>query len=838
MTYDARQRVAELLSRLRGNGLVYCPIRHHSPACALHVRAVILALKPSAVLIEGPSDLTPLIPLILHPRTRAPFAAYTTYIDKTGRLAKSPEEPSGHDPVRRAGYYPFCDYSPELVALRTGREVDADLRFIDLTYPQQVLAEKALAADRTPRSQSLLQERYLRRSDYLRFLSHRAGCRDVNELWDHLFETDARAADSKAFFQRVAAYCCIARLDTAAELLETDGTTAREHAMAAAIRGQMKSNKNKGRSAPVVVVTGGFHTAVLPYLVSGKGPLATPEKRALTREEMQTVLMRYGFDQLDALNGYAAGMPSPQYYEQLWQRHNAGDSDPFRQVAAQVIVGIGRLARAKELPFALSTADEIAALEQAERLARLRGHPGPTREDLLDGVRGSFVKGSLDAEGAAVMGIVSHVLGGSQIGDIPPEAGVPPLVEDFRRGAAELKLTIDDTVPKKLSLDIYRSDAHRHVSRFLHCLAFLNAPFGTLTGGPDFVHGRGLDLMQEHWSYAWSPMTESALIEASLYGSTVEEAALSRLRQAVADLELTGQSRNTAAAVRMLVHACRMGLHRHVSKVLELIQGNIAEDPSFASLVGGLTELVMLWRSREPLEAHRLAEIPILVQGAYRRACFLAQELGTCPPDQVDAALAGLASLQQALAMPVEDLLDQALLLDSLGLVLAAPKGTPAIIGGVTGVLFGSGRMQEEALLRHVTGHLAGATSNPAAKAGFLRGLLLTCRETAWRVPAMLHRINELLAQWDEDEFVKVLPDLRLAFACLTPRETDRVATAVAGLYGRRDLGSLVRADLTEAEMTFNLRLNQAVIGWLGQEGLTDWGAAPREPAASEGQRA
>ena len=47
--------------------------------------------------------------------------------------------------------------------------------------------------------------------------------------------------------------------------------------------------------------------------------------------------------------------------------------------------------------IALSTADEIAALQQARLLAALRGHPGPTREDLLDGVRSCFVKGAMDA---------------------------------------------------------------------------------------------------------------------------------------------------------------------------------------------------------------------------------------------------------------------------------------------------------------------------------------------------------------------------------------------------------------------------------------------------------
>ena len=81
----------------------------------------------------------------------------------------------------------------------------------------------------------------------------------------------------------------------------------------------------------------------------------------------------------------------------------------------------------------MSTADEIAALQQAKLLASLRGHPGPTREDLLDGVRSCFVKGSMDAEGTVLMGIVGHVLTGKDIGDVPATAGVPPIVSSFAK---------------------------------------------------------------------------------------------------------------------------------------------------------------------------------------------------------------------------------------------------------------------------------------------------------------------------------------------------------------------------------------------------------------------
>ncbi len=59
--------------------VVYFPIRHHSPACSRHLEMLLRHLQPRAVLVEGPGSFTRSIPLILHARTRAPFAVYTSF---------------------------------------------------------------------------------------------------------------------------------------------------------------------------------------------------------------------------------------------------------------------------------------------------------------------------------------------------------------------------------------------------------------------------------------------------------------------------------------------------------------------------------------------------------------------------------------------------------------------------------------------------------------------------------------------------------------------------------------------------------------------------------------
>src|SRR5262249_46094778 len=177
-------------------------------------------------------------------------------------------------------------------------------------------------------------------------------------------------------------------------------TDAREAAMAAAVANE---------SGRIVVVTGGFHTVALP----GVAP-AMPRPLKLEPADALVALMRYGFEQLDRLNGYASGMPSPEFYQRMWD-----GEEP-----ARLVVELARACRKRKL--GTSVADEIAALEHARRLAGLRGHARPSREDVLDGVRSVFIKGSDDIEGVAVLALARKLPGARRARQRAPAAERAP----------------------------------------------------------------------------------------------------------------------------------------------------------------------------------------------------------------------------------------------------------------------------------------------------------------------------------------------------------------------------------------------------------------------------
>ena len=273
------QFVSDLLPKLRNGRSFFFPIRHHSPACAAHLRRWIETRRPASVLVEGPASFTPFIDLLIDERCVCPVALYTSFVDKRGRLSGGEEAPA-FGPPRFAAYYPFCDYSPELVALRAGRAAGARLRFIDLEYAEMILARCAAEPDAEPpavRVDSLAADPHLLHSAYVRSLARRMGCRDFNEVWDHLFE-NGDDANVDVFIDRLAAYCALARFDYTPESLRRDGTTTREACMAAAVRDELARNQTEDRTGPVLVVTGGFHTVVLPDLVAARD--AAPGSRS------------------------------------------------------------------------------------------------------------------------------------------------------------------------------------------------------------------------------------------------------------------------------------------------------------------------------------------------------------------------------------------------------------------------------------------------------------------------------------------------------------------------------------------------------------------------------
>ncbi len=809
----------ELFATISSENIKYFPVRHHSPACSYFLKHYIQKLEPDYILVEGPHHFSHLIPQITDDDLKPPFAIYTTFENKK---TKQGEE------GRQSSFYPFCDYSPELVALRAGKEIGAHMEFFDLGFPEQIENERTFYGN-TPKLGALIDDVYLRRSVYLQSLAKNAGCRDEDELWDHWFESrvkpdePANIEHTLQFINHVAAYCAMARRDYTDEMLQAEGTFAREKFMAERIAELIDSVAVDDTN--ILIVTGGFHTIALPRLVKKHKKLSKIRKSP----ECDNYLIQYSFDQIDRLSGYGAGMPSPYFHQLNWDYINKKISEP---PVSTLLTEIARQSTKKKLDQKISTADTIQALVQANTMASLKGRKAVTREDIFDAVRSCYVKGSIEIEGLRILEIAKNTLSGDRIGQLPSTVSLPPVLQEFKRHCESLGIKLDQVHRKRWVLDIYRKTKHQKISRWLHCLNFIGSPFARLVSSPQFFSGSSIKLTQEEWEISWSPLVDSHLIDLSIHGVSIKEICLYRLKERQSALVQTGESRDAMAMVTLLVEICRMGIQETMDTLMGDIQVVLNEEENLVHQISALQQLLMLGSLKPLLNLTSLAGVEEIYVLCYQRICYLLRLIITDDTDYIREILQNLSTMRELIVASDaetelsdnDSTIDRQLLIDSLEHRLSEkPMLYPVLYGAYFGLLYGLGQKTDRELTDTINVQFLSAYSKPAERVGFFYGLISTHRDLLWHHEDIIKTLSDLLEQWSDHEFLTLLPEVRLVFSELTPNEIDRVAENISDIHNTAPIGTLYHDDINDEILMWNVNLSMQVSEILNKQGLGDW---------------
>ena len=133
------RNVQKLTSRLCDTSadVVFFPVRHHSPAAAKLVEQLIAEIKPSSVLIEGPADFNEHIDELFLGH-ELPISIYSYFQSSAVDSVSGETDTSQH-----GAFYPFCEYSPEWVALQVAQQNGIEARFIDLPWAEVAFADQA-----------------------------------------------------------------------------------------------------------------------------------------------------------------------------------------------------------------------------------------------------------------------------------------------------------------------------------------------------------------------------------------------------------------------------------------------------------------------------------------------------------------------------------------------------------------------------------------------------------------------------------------------------------------------------------------------------------------------
>ena len=749
--------------------IILLPVRHHSPACAYHVDRTIEELRPDIILVEGPDNADSLIPVMVHEETKAPFAIYYSCHDQSGRISEDKE--------RYKCYYPFLDYSPELAAFRAGKRLGIRTAFIDLPYGDILAASregKGLRKEEEEKS-NYNDDYLLSRNDYLRQLCERTGLRSFDEFWEKYFELNGMQDESKRWFDNLLVYCGLARENTPRESMEEDGCLAREAHMAERIGEHAR--ELAGTGGTVLAVTGGFHTPGLRALLTGEEEAARAEGKTgkVPEKDQGVYLMPYSMEAADALNGYASGMPFTGFYQKIWEGLAQTDT-PYEEAVLDMIVASGKETRRKE--GYLSTYDEICACAMAKDLAGLRGKREPGAYELLDAVLSCFVKGEYNMATDTPLRILKKRMTGNAVGALCSQADMPPIIHDFEAQCRKFGIKTGSTLDTESTLSVFSNKKHRQISMFFHRMGYLRTAFARKVKGPNLQLKKDRNLMREIWKYKWNIQVNSALIDVSVYGATLEEAAAGLVKE-----ELKKELKAKESAL-LLTQVFEMGLEEQMQPVFDRVHELMMGDTEFSSLAEALKSLLMM-EELGGLYGSRL-DFGRLIHLGCRKLITLLPSMTGIKDEDLNSCMNALKLLYQITGREREGFgQEREAYFEALQKMIRDGGIHAGLNGCIHGILYGSAREtagQVEGICR---GYLGGTREQLLQTAQFFRGLFFTARDLVFIGEQFARMLDEFYGQVSEAEFMELLPELRMAFTYFTPRETDRIAAMAADLHGK-----------------------------------------------------
>ncbi|MFJ6835554.1 DUF5682 family protein [Streptomyces sp. NPDC091209] len=761
MTYTQDPRAA--VTALAGSVAPYLlGVRHHSPALAAAVPALLDACGAEVVCVELPADFQPWLIHLAAPGTVAPVAL------------------AGAGGNGRLGFYPFADFSPELAAVRWARERGAEVVCCDLPMSDPRWTSDGPLPSGDTRSAVADGVSEIPAVTFGNALAASGTGRDGDDLWDRCVEVLAPGSTAEAIRRAALGVGWALRSDaeTAGGIPSVD--LAREAHMRETIA------RATGAGRRVAAVVGAFHAPALTPAALSAGPVPLPGPgatdavstvvdQAVVGEHPGTVtsLVPYAFDLLDSRSGYPAGIRDPRWQQAVFTA--AGDPEQVRGAAARAVTDVCRELRAAG--HTAGTGEAAETLRMAGDLARVRGLPAPGRGEVIEALTTVMGQGEPLGRGRALARALEVVLVGTDRGRIAPgtpRSGLGPCVE---AEVAALRLPgPDDPSAREVRLDPLRSalDGRREI--LLQRLAVCGAGYGEAVA----VAGTGdAAALTTRWRVSWTPAVPVRLDLAGIRGVTVALAAEGTLRETFRR-ETADGGPTCAHVLAALGAAARCDLPALVTERLADAAAVLPAAATLPELLTALDLLETLCRGHlpgtTPDSRQAAAELATDLLGSAVRA--LPGLAGSDRPEDT-AALIELASRagEHRLGLRMDDALDT-----------LARTGSPMVQGAALAARVLLDLDDAGTLGARTAGWIDTATG-PETRLALgrrLGGLLIGTAALLQSAPTALDPLLDRIDTLADQGFLDRLPALRGGFDTLTPAGRDRLLHTVTERLGDR----------------------------------------------------
>lgn len=742
-------------------------VRHLSPSASYHLLTFLERHKPKCILIEGPSDATPLMAQIAQKGVKPPIAmlGYTTEL-----------------PIETV-LYPFASYSPEYQAICWGVKKKVTLRFIDLPTENMLkLRQEQPSEEEGEKAKAF----YKYHNSLYKRLAEQVGETDYENYWERHFEHNLNedsfaptlAVQSEEMREMVVdRECEEAPFDFSYNLIR-EAYMKREIAKACV----------EFKPEEIVVIVGAYH---LLGIQNGLPAMTDDELKKLPKATAQLTLMPYSYLRLSSRTGYGAGNMAPYYFELMWR---AMQSDTMGELAATYLTKIAKVLRGQGQNA--SSASVIEAVRLANVLSAMKGGTYPVLEDLHDAVVTCFGGGGLSSVAEAI----NKVDIGTAIGVLPEGVSQTPVQEDMNQELKRLKLTnYKSTVAQELSLDLRENlkvkskeaafiDLNR--STFLHRLEVLGIHFATQQ------HlSQDKASWAEKWVLQWSPEVEIEIVEANLKGETLEIATAFSLKEQLSECT------DISLVAKIIRQACECQLTDIFTNALTALQTLLVDSDSFIETALAAQELSILIQYGD-LRQFSLEPLKPILQQLFLRATLLLVEVSSCD-DKASKPIVEAINIMEIIADQQYELVDVETWQKELTHLAWRDDLNTKLSGVAFAILLEHNLATEEECAREVSRRLsAGVPADLGASwfegfSGRNRYALLS-RTVIWK------ELDSYVRQLDEEQFMRSVVFLRRAFADFEPNQKNSIAELLGDLWGtgKEATAELLQEVLTEEEST------------------------------------
>ncbi|MCA9127083.1 MAG: hypothetical protein KDB22_08355, partial [Planctomycetales bacterium] len=716
----------------------------HGPGSARRLVESLEELHPAEILIEGPADLSDLMPMLANKDMVPPVAL----------LAYPAGEPE------RSVFWPFSVFSPEYQAIVWAARNGVPTRFIDLPVnwrfkKETIVLDQELGPESNQGSNAYNVESDESKSashagplvgpiaqverDPIGALAFAAGYEDGESWWQHVIEENPEPGP---IFAAVA---------DAMRALREDVPPPREYESAREAHMRLEIAKSRKQcGGPIAVVCGAWHVPALTENHNAKDDRAV--LKGVDKCKISATWTPWTAPRLAMSSGYGAGVAAPGWNRHLWET-------PRHEQATRWIARIARCLR--EQGQIVSTASLIETERLAVALAAIRGRPQAGFAELTDATVACMCFGNH----TLWQSVAADLLIGTDVGSIPEGVPLAPLLEDLQRQqkAARLK---PEALERELSIDL-RSESGLFRSTLLHRLCALEVPWGKLDDP-----GRSRGTFRERWVLKWEPEFSVQLVENLVYGATIAQAAAGRI------ISRLQEARRLSALSSLVFEALTAQLPDAAARASEALEHRAGQATDCLELLCALPPIadVLRYGKARQVDTGQMAALfdRIAVGGS------IALHHGARGLDEEAAAMLREAIREADRAILLIESPSIEAWLESLRQVIGDDQATPLVAGQAARVLYEGEHINSENAVGLLAKKLSPGTTTSDA-AGFFEGFL----EGAGIRLIHDKKLRQCVSQWitalDENTFVESLPLFRRVFSNMDRMERRRLLEAVLG---------------------------------------------------------